>query len=186
MAREKRLRPAKELPPLQALRDRFSYDPEAGDLTYVHNIGSKIKAGQVAGSVHTDPDGYRAIRVVACGRSMKAHRIAWKLHHGIEPPAAIDHVDGDGTNNRIANLRAADLAQNAHNKGRRKDNTTGVPGVRFNDEAQKYTAQITARGARIFLGYFTTVEEAAAARAAAVTQHFGDFAASAREAYYGR
>lgn len=173
---------AKPLPSVEALQERFSYDAATGLLTYARRYGTKIKAGSVAGSVHTDTDGYRTIRIIADGRSMKAHRIAWKLYFGSEPPPVIDHINGDATDNRISNLREADLAANAHNKARRKDNATGVPGVRFNIEAQKFTAQITARGKRLFLGYFSSVDDAAKARAAAVAQHFGAFASSNREA----
>lgn len=174
------------LPAVEELRERFRYDPDTGILTYAKDAGTRFKAGSVAGTIFTAPDGYRSVAVIANGRRMLAHRIAWKMHHGSEPAAVLDHKNGDGTDNRIDNLREATALLNGQNKSVRKDSATGISGVHFNKQKQKYAAQVRVNGKKLHLGLFDNVDDAATARAAAVAQHFGAFAASSREiAHHG-
>lgn len=58
------------------------------------------------------------------------HRIVWALHNG-EIPAGmvIDHIDGDGLNNRIENLRVVTQQSNMRNAKMYSSNKTGFVGV---------------------------------------------------------
>lgn len=103
---------AKPLPPVEVLREHFSYDPETG-------IVRRIKANKlrpdtlgVVGSRHSD--GYLLVRFK--GRFLKVHRLAWKLKTGIEPPSFVDHRNRCPSDNRWENLRAATWTQNSVNK----------------------------------------------------------------------
>ena len=53
------------------------------------------------------------------------HRVISACPEGQE----VDHIDGDGLNNRRSNLRNATKAQNAYNVGPRRTNTSGYKGV---------------------------------------------------------
>lgn len=75
----------------------------------------------------------------------------------------IDHKDRNPLNNQRSNLRSATGSQNRHNCGLPSTNTTGVKGVWFDRKTGKYRAQIRVKGERFSLGYFDTLEEAAAA-----------------------
>lgn len=75
---------------------------------------------------------------------LKAHRIAWALHYGEwpDPESYIDHIDGDRSNNKIENLREVTPHENAKNKKRPKNNTTGHIGIR-QLESKNWQAYIT-------------------------------------------
>jgi hypothetical protein len=73
-------------------------------------------------------------------------------------------------------LREATPAENARNKSRPWNNTSGIPGVSFYKRDRKWVAGIGLNNRRIHLGYFDTIEEAAAVRRAAEIKYFGEFA----------
>src|SRR5690554_2331296 len=99
----------------------LSYDPETGHFHWAVQR-SRIKVGMRAGSI-TD-EGYVAIKVM--GRSYKAHRLAWLFHYGSPVPEFIDHINGDRSDNRIANLREANRTQNQANSRAKKDKLKGA------------------------------------------------------------
>ena len=79
-------------------------------------------------------------------RRYLAHRIAWVKYYKEQPPDYIDHIDRDRTNNRINNLRAATQSINNQNSNLRRDNTSGIRGIRFCTDRNKYTVYITHKG----------------------------------------
>lgn len=87
---------------------------------------------------------------------------------------AVDHRDGDGLNNQKANLRLATALQNSRNQRRRADNRSGFKGVKAN--GTKWMARIRTKGDRIFIGNFSTKEDAARAYDAVARVLFGEFA----------
>jgi hypothetical protein len=103
------------------------------------------------------------------------------MHHlilGKNPGAHVDHIDGDGLNNRRNNLRAASASQNAMNQRRLKaNNTTGFKGVTRRRE-NKWHAQIQYQGRKIHIGDFPTPRLAADAYDKAAIELFGEFAAT--------
>ena len=45
-------------------------------------------------------------QVTLNNQKILAHRVVWIMHHGaISDGMVIDHIDGDGTNNKLGNLR---------------------------------------------------------------------------------
>lgn len=96
-----------------------------------------------------------------------AHRVVWAITFGQWPVNQIDHINGVRSDNRPSNLRDVLPIENHMNVSIGKRNTSGIVGVRFYARGGAWQAQITVSGKNIHLGYFKTVEEAAAARAAA-------------------
>lgn len=169
---------AKLLPPLDELRERFRYDPATGALTYARNsYRNVVRAGDDA-CIRSGP----RLKVAIAGKQYMAHRIVWKLHYGCEPPAVIDHQNGNPFDNRICNLREADAVTNGQNKNRQTRSRTGVTGVGFCKQTGMYRATISGGRKTRCLGRYKTIAEAAAARAAAEIEAFGAFAAGNREA----
>lgn len=158
------------LPSIERLHELLHYDPDTGVLTWKYRdgmdprtLGFNTTFGELpAGSINKG--GYVYIRFD--GVSWKAHRVAWKMMTGEEPPE-IDHINREPADNRWTNLRAADRHINTANTRTRKDNTSGCPGVWFQKTSGLYLAYLQRHKKRHFLGCFKTSEAAAAAYQAA-------------------
>lgn len=107
----------------------------------------------------------------------RLHRIiiARMLNGSLTSKQQIDHINGDGLDNRRANLRLATPLQNARNRAIQCNNTSGVRGVSWSVPSQKWRARIMTCGVSIDLGLFDDIEGAAAARRTAEREHFGEF-----------
>jgi len=93
-----------------------------------------------------------------------------------DPKIQCDHLDGDGLNNRRANLRTCTHTQNMWNTRIRADNTSGRKGVSWHKQHGIWRAQIQVSGRPKHLGYFPTPEAAYAAYCAAAAELHGEFA----------
>jgi hypothetical protein len=95
----------------------------------------------------------------------------------LEPNMVVDHINGNGLDNRRANLRPATKLQNAWNRKKIRGNfTSRFKGVSWFKRNSKWRAKITYKGKRIFLGYFDDEEAAARAYDAKARELFGEFA----------
>jgi hypothetical protein len=93
-----------------------------------------------------------------------------------DEPNIIDHIDGNGRNNRLSNLRSATHAENLRNRGAPSHNSSGIKGVSFETATGTWRAQITVNYKAINLGRYPTIELAAQARRAAAERLHGEFA----------
>lgn len=157
-------------------RARLSYCPLSGVLRWRFNSTARRQwntryAGAVAGTF----DG-KHLSVRVDGRRYPAHRIAWLIIYG-DAPKEIDHANGDGTDNRIANLRAATRSQNMWNRPVRRDSAHGIKGVTRN--GKRFSAKCYVAGRDHYLGTFDTAEEAGAAYRKFAEQAHGQFFCSA-------
>lgn len=111
---------------------------------------------------------------------LSMHRAIWQRHRRTNPPM-LDHEDGDGLNNQIANLRPATNRQNQGNTKLDRRNTSGYRGVCYRAAAttRPWRASISTRidGKQNchVLGYFATKEEAARAYDDAAVAKWGEF-----------
>jgi len=134
------------------LKGILSYCQATGNLIWLKT--NNQHCGRVAGKACTDRNGKTYIRVQVNRRRVYAHVIAWYLQTGDWIPGRIDHINGDGTDNRIENLREADVFENMKNKRRMKNNTSGFCGVIFHQRDQVWEARMNANGKRITIGSF--------------------------------
>lgn len=153
----------------------FNYDPESGSLTW--RLSTKaFKSGDEAGCV-TRTDGYSSYRnVIVFGDRYKAHRLIWLMQTGSWPNGYIDHVDGDGLNNRWENLREATPSQNSMNQKVRSDNASGCKGISYDKSRGLWYAYIDIDGSRVHLGRHENKDEAVAVRLAAEKRYHGEYA----------
>lgn len=64
------------------------------------------------------------------GKSYWCHKVVWEICNGEIPKGfKVDHIDGNGKNNSISNLRVVTHKVNMHNQKKRSTNTSGVTGV---------------------------------------------------------
>lgn len=138
----------------ERLHELLDYDLLTGTFTWRVAHRGTAKAGAVAGSPGA---GYVCIRID--GRRYLAHRLAWLYVHGGWPDTQVDHINGDPTDNRLANLRMATPAQNQQNQRRaRADNKCGLLGVSLC--RGRWQAEIRLNGKGIYLGRFDTPKQA--------------------------
>jgi hypothetical protein len=136
------------------LQRLFDYNPNTGDLTW--KVGKRN--GKTAGT-----RGQFGTNVVIgsvrsrTARNYKAHRIIWKLVCGVDPVETIDHINCDPFDNRLLNLRAASMSEQAYNQRVSKDNTSGYKGV--STKNGRFVAQINIGGKPVYLGLFDNPEE---------------------------
>lgn len=120
----------------------------------------------------TTEDGQGYLSAAIFGKPYKAHRVIWLLHYGEWPPREVDHINGDRKCNTVSNLRLATRSENMRNQRRYNNNSSGANGVSWDAKSAKWRAYVNFDGRRINLGFFSNVEDAAAARATA-NQKFG-------------
>ena len=156
------------LPPLERLKQLFEY--QEGSLVRRISVTSNAKKGAIAGCF--SKDGYGRVNVD--GRQYLIHRIIFMLCHG-ECPEELDHIDGNRSNNRIENLRAASRGENQYNTSRQKNSTTGYKGVTLHKKSGMFHAKIRASGVHKYIGSYGTAEEAYAAYCAVAKELHGKF-----------
>ena len=104
-----------------------------------------------------DGNNFYAVRGVWQNNTVKTiymHRVITNAIPGKE----IDHINGDGLDNRKCNLRFVTHRQNGQNKHVGK--TSRFPGVTWDKNRKRWTAQLRLNGKRHFLGRFPNEHEA--------------------------
>ena len=141
------------------IKKAVTYNPDTGLFTRNVAWGSK-PAGSSIGSKPLS--GY--ILVGIYGEVFKAHYLAWIYMFGSTQGKEIDHINHDGTDNRLCNLRLVSHADNMMNQRMYKNNTSGVTGVNWSNQASKWHAQIQVGGKKKHLGFFSDKNKAVLAR----------------------
>jgi hypothetical protein len=141
------------------LLQRFHYDRENGQLIWkTHSKRHQFLIGKIAGATSkkkTDRTPYR--KVTLFNYPYPLHRLIWVIEHN-EQPEMIDHIDGDGLNNRIENLRSVTNRINQQNGHTHREGR--LPGARWNKNNNNWRSWITIKGKRIEIGSFKTEQEA--------------------------
>jgi HNH endonuclease len=101
------------------------------------------------------------------------------MHHVILKQKShkdVDHINGDGLDNRKQNLRFISRTQNNYNSQKRVNATSKYKGVSWRKDREKWRAVATINGANKYLGLFNNEITAAAAYDSAAVEHFGEYA----------
>jgi hypothetical protein len=89
----------------------------------------------------------------------------------------VDHINGDGLDNRKVNLRLATPAQNNWNSKSGMDRgKSKYKGVKWHKHVKKWAAVISVNGQRKHLGYFADEKQAARAYDKAAKEFRGEYA----------
>lgn len=156
---------------LDYIKSRLNYDKGTGEFTWSSKgtLGSRVIIGSVAGTVKIDRCGIKYLRIYVGSKRYYAHRLAWMFVYGEFPESGmeIDHIDGNGLNNSIGNLRCVDKVNNQRNKRINGRNKSGKVGVGFCNTKKKWVANIGINGSHKHLGYFENLSDAIMARSQA-------------------
>lgn len=146
----------------EELKKILNYDPDTGEFVWRINI-CNVRTGDVAGNVAKS--GTKIYRFIMINyKNYRAHRLAWLYVHGEFPENHIDHIDGNGCNNKLQNIRQVTRFQNQKNMRRSSSNKSGVTGVYFRKDTRAWCVQITANLKKITIGCFNNIFDAVCAR----------------------
>lgn len=140
----------------EKLRSVLSYEPNTGIFTWSAQVSRNVKPG-----TQIDPmrNHGHYVQAQIDGTLYYTHRLAWLYTHGAWPLGMIDHIDGNKTNNSIANLRDVNTSKNGQNQRKAMShNKCGVLGVGV--VGSRFRALINDSGKQLYLGTFDTPEEA--------------------------
>ena len=118
---------------------------------------------------HITAYGYRVGALL--GVKLLAHRAALIIYHGRQISDHIDHINGIRHDNRLVNLREVTRQMNNRNACLYSSNTSGVPGVIWEESRKAWAVKINFDGKQRRIGRFKDKEEAIAARREAEAQH---------------
>lgn len=116
---------------------------------------------------HKTSNGYIGTRNKANGKIIL-------LHNLIMSDKYIDHINRNKLDNRRSNLRKVTSQQNSMNKNKQKNNTSGISGVFFDKNRNKWVASLTYNG-KSFMKRFTEKNEAIEYRKELERKYFKEF-----------
>lgn len=156
----------------KSLSKRVIYDKVTGGFIWISPKTRSLKSGSKCGSKR---NGYIIIKYTFSGEqyTLLAHRLAWYISTG-EIPKMIDHIDGDGRNNSLSNLREVTAKQNRQNNKTQTNNSTGFTGVHETHNG-RYRAVIQVEYRQISLGYYNNIEDAIQSRKEAEIKYFNEY-----------
>jgi len=153
------------------IKDYFYYSYKSGEFTRIKYINNQVNIGDIAGCECLFKNGkkYRTIKIE--GVRYYAHRLVWLYVTGSFPKDQIDHIDGNGLNNKWENLRESTNTENARNQRLRSNNKSGYLGVSWCKTKRKWVAYIREYGKQINLGSFYNKNNAIEARTCAENKY---------------
>lgn len=149
---------------LALCRSALDYNHDTGKFTWKSQPPyGWVKLGDEAG--HECKSGY--INIGLGGKVYLAHRLAHLMYYGYMP-VVVEHINGEKSDNRIINLKAAD-----YSKVRKKEqinNRSGHRGVWYDEKRRHYQVYIQYKGRRKTLGRVREYEDAVRMRLDAENQ----------------
>ena len=167
------------LPPIELMRQLLEYESSTGLMTWLerspdHYTDGKYLAKDIARRFNSTWAGKVAgvkagpyYRIGLRGQKYLYHRVAWAIYHGTEPKGFVDHINGNGLDNRIENLRIVSNRENCHNAKMTVRNKSGFNGVSWAKRDKRWVAHArTPDRKTLRLGAFQDLEQAIACRQA--------------------
>lgn len=149
------------------LKQIMNYCPQTGEFTWLETRRGVTRIGMRAGATYNN--GYRVINVDK--HRVSEHRLAFVYMLGRLPRGVVDHINGEKSDNSWANLREVTHSQNNMNQKLGVRNSTGVIGVRFRKQRNKWVAFISYQGKQKHIGHYNNFFDAVCARKSAEIEY---------------
>ena len=141
------------------LKEVLDYNPDTGFFKWKINKSKCSPKNKIAGSYN---GGYIQISIDKIPNY--AHRLVWLYIYGYFPKNEIDHINKVKNDNRFKNLREVSRSCNMKNCNLSKRTTTGITGVYWNKQNNKWQAGIRAKCKQRHLGFYKNKIDAVKAR----------------------
>lgn len=82
------------------------------------------------------------------------------MYYNEFPLYEIDHIDGDGLNNRIPNLRDVSSSINSKNRKLSSNNSSGHIGITWEKQHNTWRVRVSSCGKRNHIGRYSNLEDA--------------------------
>ena len=147
----------------ERLKELLSYDPCTGEFRWLVDR-QRARKGSIAGTI-CPVYGYRLIGIDY--KHYRANRLAFLFMTGVWPKETVDHIDRVRTNDAWSNLRDVSFEVNSRNRSVSPKSRSGVNGVNWQEDRQRWFAHVSIGGKSKALGRFKKLEDAIAARRSA-------------------
>ena len=147
------------------LKELLHYDQYTGVFTWLCNKRKPNSLGYAGTIAHRK--GKKYMQICINFKKYYSHRLAWFYTNKEWPENEIDHIDGNGLNNKINNLRPVTRAENTKNTRKYNTNKSGLTGVCWDKRESKWKSYINIDGVLKNIGYFDNIFDAACSRKSA-------------------
>lgn len=127
---------------LNAVRKWLAYDAESGNFYWKISPAGRVNAGKLAGTLLLNGCGNRYLSITVEGKRYLAHRLVAALFMNASKEDFVDHINGNGLDNRVENLRLVTKRQNSRNMKISVRSKTGIMGVSFCKKYNGYRVKI--------------------------------------------
>ena len=135
------------------LKAVLNYDQDTGIFTWKVSPARQVFSGDIAGTKRKD----EYIQIKVDNELILSHRLAWIYMYGYLPKY-IDHINGQRDDNRITNIREVSNQQNSLNSKISKNNTSGIKGVYWDKNRNKWAVRLFVNGKCKFFKRFDDMD----------------------------
>lgn len=149
----------------EELKKLLNYDPETGIFKWICNKRRSNGSGCAGTLVYRN--GKRYMQISIDSKKYYAHRLAWLYMYSEFPHNTIDHINGNGLDNSVSNLRDVTIVDNRRNHRKYNTNKSGLVGVCWDNTYKKWKSYINLYGVLKNIGHYDNIFDAACARKSA-------------------
>lgn len=157
------------------------------DLTKRFNEAFEYRNGELYWKIMTNPSKKLIGKKAGCkssgaygvvnldGQAYSIHKVIFCMHNGFMPEI-VDHINGDKSDHKIENLRAATHQSNNWNRVTQSNNKLGLKNISWHKQNQKYWVQLAKNGKKIVSVFVEDLELAELVAIEARNKYHGEFA----------
>jgi len=151
----------------ERLKELLSYDPDSGEFIRLISLSNRSTTESVINNKNSH--GYTYICVDS--KKYSAHRLACLYMDGRWPKEQVDHINHIRDDNRWVNIRKVSHSENLKNQKIHSHNTSGIMGVCWDKQYNKWRVRLQDKKKTVFLGLFVDFFEACCVRKQAEIRH---------------